>query len=96
MKLINSFIHSLHENEILEIIREDYIQKQKQLGEILSIILENQSTEVLEENLWKLRNLIEVDPDSLEFRIKIINREEISISKIQAEVIKKYRICNKI
>ena len=86
----------MHENDILETIRKDYIQKHKQLGEILSTILENPSAEVLEENLWKLRNLIEVDPDSLEFRIKIINREEISISKIQAEVIKKYRICNKI
>ena len=66
-------------------MRKDYIQKQKQLGEILSIILENPSAEVLEENLWKLRNLIEVVPDSLEFRIKIINGEEISIQKMQAD-----------
>ena len=73
-------------NEIQRIVNADYAKKQKQLGEILSIILENQSTEVLEENLWKLRNLIEVDPDSLEFRLKIINREEISIYTIQAEV----------
>ena len=60
-------------------MRKDYIQKQKQLGDILSIILENPSAEVLEENLWKIRNMIEVVPDSLEFRIKIINGEEISI-----------------
>ena len=76
---IDTEIHSLdeNENEIKEIIRKDYIQKQKQLGDILSIILENSSAEALEENLWKLRNLIEVVPDSLEFRIKIIDREEI-------------------
>ena len=65
-------------------MRKDYIQKQKQLGDILSIILENPSAEVLEENLWKLRNLIEVVPDSLEFRIKIINIEEI-IQKVKAD-----------
>ena len=65
-------------------MRKDYIQKQKQLGDILSIILENSSAEALEENLWKLRNLIEVVPDSLEFRIKIIDREEI-FQIIQAE-----------
>ena len=57
-------------------MRSDYVQKQKQLGEIVSIILENPTADVLEKNLSKLKELIEVNQDSLELRIKIIKSEE--------------------
>ena len=57
-------------------MRSDYVQKQKQLGEIISVILENPTADVLEKNLSKLKELIEVNQDSLELRIKIIKSEE--------------------
>ena len=57
-------------------MRSDYAQKQKQLGEIISVILENPTADVLEKNLSKLKELIEVNQDSLELRIKIIKSEE--------------------
>ena len=67
----------LHKNEIQEIIREEYNEKQKYLAEIVSIILDNPSAEVLEKNFLKLRNLIDVAPYTLDFRIKTTNHEEM-------------------
>ena len=64
-------------NEIQRIVNADYAKKQKQLGEILQIILANPTIETLEENLQKIRNLIEVSSNSLEFTIKIITRKEL-------------------
>ena len=59
---------------------------------MLYIILENPSAEMLEENLLKLRYLIEVVPDSLEFRIKILNREEKIIKVIEADKVREKNI----
>ena len=49
-----------NENEIQERIREDYTKKQLNLREIILKILANPTAEVLEENLAKLSNLVDV------------------------------------
>ena len=64
-------------NEIQQRIKSNYALKQKQLGEILQIILTNPSVEVIEKNLEKSQLLIDVVPDLLEFRIKIISSKEL-------------------
>ena len=64
-------------NEIQQRIKSNYALKQKQLGEILQIILTNPSVEVIEKNLEKIQLLIDVVPDLLEFRIKIISSKEL-------------------
>ena len=69
-------------------ITYDYAQKQKQLGEILQIILANPTTETLEENLQKIRNLIDVSSNSLEFTIKIITLKELMEMKPKQPVVK--------
>ena len=69
-------------------ITYDYAQKQKQLGEILQIILANPATETLEENMQKIRNLIDVSSNSLEFTIKIITLKELMEMKPKQPVVK--------
>ena len=64
-------------NEIQQRIKSNYALKQKQLGEILQIILTNPSVEVIEKNLEKIQLLIDVVPDLLEFMIKIISSKEL-------------------
>ena len=78
----------MDEDEIKQRIRSNYTQKQKQLGEILQIILANPTEETLEENLQKIRNLIEVSSNSLEFTIKIITLKELMEMKPKQPIVK--------
>ena len=78
----------LDEDEMKQRITSNYTQKQKQLGEILQIILANPTADTLEENLQKIKNLIDVSSNSLEFTIKIINRTELMDMKSKQPVVK--------
>ena len=77
-----------NENEIQQRIIHGYAKKQKELGEILQIILANPTAEALDDNLKKVRNLIDVNSNSLEFTIKIITRKEMMEMKPKQPVVK--------